>query len=40
MKIFSDELRILDENTVMNMIDEMREKNEQMKTELQREGDT
>ena len=35
MKIFSDELRILDENTVMNMIDEMREKNEQMKTELQ-----
>ena len=35
MKIFSDELRILDENTVMNMIDEMKEENEQMRARLQ-----
>ncbi len=39
MKIFSDELRILDENTVMNMIDEMKEENEQMRAELERRGE-
>ncbi len=35
MRLFSEELRILDENTVMNMIDDMREEEEQMKTKLQ-----
>lgn len=35
MRLFSEELRILDENTVMNMIDDMREEEEQMKTRLQ-----